>query len=47
MEKGPFIYFIRNILGNCHFSKCYYSIDTISGKEVAIKFALNEKNDKL
>jgi len=43
MEKGPFIYFIRNILGNGHFSKCFYSIDPISGKEVAIKFALNEK----
>ncbi len=42
LEKGPFIYFTNNLLGNGHFSKCYYAIDTVSGKEVAIKFALNK-----
>ena len=45
LENGPFIYFIRNILGIGHFSRCYYSFDTISGKEVAIKFALNDKKN--
>ena len=44
IEKGPFIYFANNILGKGHFSKCYFSIDTVSGLPVALKFALSKKS---
>ena len=45
IEKGSFVYFnnFNNYaLGHGGFSKCFYGIDLISGKEIALKFALNQ-----
>lgn len=43
VEKGPFTYFKNPLLGEGHNSKCFYGFDTICGKEIALKFALNHK----
>jgi len=43
IERGQFTYFSNLLFGEGNNSKCFYGFDTISGKEVAIKFELNQK----